>query len=326
MGLSSFNSGNKPRGIQNNKPDMRSYPPYLFQVILSKIIQMKAIHRVLVVLLSTFIIHSCHGDKRGLNLNDLLAAANANNNNNNPVTNNEQSNIAQQTLSSTSVKTQEFNDLQSLIAAMKGGNSPSGNTVNLDVGALLAKQAAQGNQNPHEQTIEISPNGEVSTPSASATPQSSDSGNKNNDNNNNNNALNLAKLAALLKQQGLQNNAENKEAATNQGGGPAPPNTLASLIANNKKQGDDDAGPPGLQVETEGDNSKNGHSRFTLQKGPDGSLSLVPIKEETGASRGLDIADLVKKPGNDVAAQSRQQLQLTTLVSQLIASFPYIST
>ena len=281
---------------------------------------MKAIHRILVVLLSTFIIHSCHGDKRGLNLNDLLAAANANNNNNNQVTNNEQSNIAQQTLSSTSVKTQEFNDLQSLIAAMKGGNSPSGNTVNLDVGALLAKQAAaQGNQNPHEQTIEISPNGEVSTPSASASPQSSNSdskNNENNNNNNNNNALNLAKLAALLKQQGLQSNDENKETTSSQGGGAAPSNTLASLIANNKKKNDDDAGPPGLQIETEGDNSKEGHSRFTLQKGPDGSLSLVPVKEETGASRGLDIADLVKKPGNDVGGQSRQQLQLTTLVSQ----------
>ncbi|XP_065062026.1 uncharacterized protein LOC135688898 isoform X1 [Rhopilema esculentum] len=272
---------------------------------------MKALHRILAVLLATLIIDNCCGDKRGLNLNDLLAAVNANKQNKN--SNNEESNAApqQQTLSSTSVKTQEFNDLQSLINAMKGGKD--GNTVNLDVGALLAKQKEQNNDKPKEQTVEISPNGEVTSQSTGANAQKSES-EENNKNNDSIKGINLSQLAEMLKQHGIENNVEKKE-EDNTG------NTMAQFLANKKKD-EDKIDQPGLQIETEGDNTKNGHSRFTLQQSPDGGLMLVPVKEENGISRGLDIADLAKKPENSVGATNRQQLQLTTLAQALYSPFP----
>ena len=276
---------------------------------------MKALHRILAVLLATLIIDNCCGDKRGLNLNDLLAAVNANKQNKN--SNNEESNAApqQQMLSSTSVKTQEFNDLQSLINAMKGGKD--GNTVNLDVGALLAKQNAQNNDKPKEQAVEISPNGEVTSQSPGANAQKSES-EENNKNNDNSKGINLSQLAEMLKQHGIENNVEKKE-EDNTG------NTMAQFLGNKKKD-EDKVDQSGLQIETEGDNSKDGHSRFTLQQSPDGGLMLVPVKEEKGISRGLDIADLARKPENSVGGTNRQQLQLTTLVCySFILSLPFLS-
>lgn len=266
---------------------------------------MKPMHRVIFTFIAAIVLKNCFG--QNINLNDLLAAVKANNKN----TNNEENAPSQEqkTYSSTSVKTQEFGDLQSLIAAMKGGGN--GNNVNLDIASLLSKQSAQqeSNSNKNEKTIEISPNGETSLQSDGANTANNDKKNSKE----NTGGLNLGQLAALIKQQQQQQNgaaSESKEQEVGQENA-SPPNNIASFL----KKGDDDVtGSPGLQIETEGDNSKDGHSRFTLQRSPDGGLMLVPIKEQTGASRGLDMSELMKKPDNAVGGTNRQQLQLTSLV------------
>ena len=269
---------------------------------------MKKIHRLIFAFMAILIPHCCLG--QNINLNDLLAAVKANNNNNNKNINSDENAPSQEpkTYSSTSVKTQEFGDLQSLISAMKNGGN--GNTVNLDIASLLSKQGAQqdDSNSKKEKTIEISPNGEVKSQPEVATNNEND----NKSSNDNSGGINLGQLAALIKQQQQQKgkqmeSSENREAAS----ATKQQNSIASFT---KKNEEDMNGPPGLQIETEGDNSKEGHSRFTLQKSPDGGLMLVPVKEETGASRGLDIGEMMKKPDNAVGGTNRQQLQLTSLV------------
>lgn len=269
---------------------------------------MMKIHRLIFGLMVTLILQCCLG--QNINLNDLLAAVKANNNNNNNKNINIDENAPSQepkTYSSTSVKTQEFGDLQSLISAMKNGGN--GNTVNLDIASLLSKQGAQqeDSNSKQEKTIEISPNSGVKSQPDVATNNEND-----NKSSNDNNGINLGQLAALIKQQQQQKEKQEEGSESREAASIAKQqNSIASF---SKKNEDDVNGPPGLQIETEGDNSKEGHSRFTLKKSPDGGLMLVPVKEETGASRGLDINELMKKPENAVGGTNRQQLQLTSLV------------
>ena len=276
--------------------------------------QMNGMYRLVVVVIATIVaIQNCHG--QNINLNDLLAAVRANNNHNNNNKNTNSDDNAPKTYSSTSVKTQEFSDLQSLMAAMKGGGN--GNTANLDIASLLSKQGAQqGDQSSkNEKTVEISPGGEV--PPGGEVTSKSEGANDENKNSNDNNGINLSQLAALLKQQQQQKEEQSEGAKTESKETESisesvnQQNGIASFL---KKSNNDVAGAPGLQIETEGDTSKDGHSRFVLQRSPDGGLMLVPVKEETGSSRGLDIGDLMKKPENAVGGTNRQQLQLTSLV------------
>ncbi len=258
---------------------------------------MKTPNLLLPLFILYYVLCTCNCDTAGLNLKDLLAAANNNQNSNN------EQNAAQTPaagFSTTSVKTQEFSDLPSLIAAMKGGGGD--NTANLDISSLLKAKQANQQQQPQQQSIELAGNNVEAS-----------------NNDKSSNALNLAKLAALLGKQtqgseGLDvaklasnapevnNNANNAD------------NAAAAFLASHQKD-KAETEPSGLKIETDGDNSQSGHSHFSLQRSPDGGLMLVPVKEQTGASRGLDIGDLAKKPANEVGGTSRQQLQLTTLVS-----------
>jgi len=273
-------------------------------------------YRLLAAVLTTLIIQNCCRGQN-INLNDLLAAVKANNNKN---VNNEENAPSQEpkTYSSTSVKTQEFSDLQSLVTAMKNGGN--GNTVNLDIASLLSKQGAQHetSSNKNEKTIEISPNGEVKPQPEVATNNESE-----NQNNNDISGINLGQLAALIKQQQEQKEKQSAKAESKDASNAEVTAKQQNDIGLFTKKTDDDMnGPPGLQIETEGDNSKEGHSRFALQRSPDGGLMLVPVKEETGASRGLDINELMRKPSNAVGGTNRQQLQLTSLAQALYSPFP----
>ncbi len=259
---------------------------------------MKALHQTFATFILSYLLCLCYADKVGLNLNDLLSAVN-NNNNNNQNSNNEQSvaQVPSNGFSTTSVKTQEFSDLPSLIAAMKNGGGD--NNANLDISSLLKNKESQNNNNQQKQEgAELAGN----------TKGAPDSGQ-------NANGLNLANLAALLANKGQANNAEKdtKDMSLNAVG-----SKEAALLGSQKENQAQIGEKPGLSIETDGDNSASGHSHFTLQKGPDGGLMLVPVKEETGASRGLELAELAKKAGGDVSGTSRQQLQLTTLVSMHI--------
>lgn len=277
---------------------------------------MKAIKSLLVLIATTLILHNSHG--QNINLNDLLAAVKANNKN----LNNDEHSPSQEpkTYSSTSLKTQEFGGLQSLMSAMKGGGD--GNTVNLDIASLLSKQAGQQgvSNEKNEKTVEISPNGEATSPSQGAINEKSETSS-----NENSGGLDLGQIAKLLKLQQQQQTEKEAAAETKETEGIQNNINHANNVASFLKKSDDDlTGPPGLNIETEGDNSKDGHSRFALQRSPDGGLMLVPVKEETGSSRGLDIAELMKKPGNAVGGTNRQQLQLTSLVCHLYSQNMYL--
>ena len=271
---------------------------------------MANVHRFLVVVVTTLIVQQCC-QGQNINLNDLLAAVKANSNKNNNNINNDGNAPSQEpkTYSATSVKTQEFGDLQSLVSAMKNGGNA--NTANLDIASLLSKQGAQLEESTNKKgkTIEISPTGEVKSQPEIA------SNNGNDKNNNDNSGINLGQLAAIIKQQQQQKEKQGEKIEGKEMGGIEGISMQQNNIASFAKKNEDDVnGPPGLQIETEGDNSKEGHSRFTLQRSPEGGLMLVPVKEETGASRGLDINDLMKKPESAVGGTNRQQLQLTSLV------------
>ena len=247
---------------------------------------MGPIRRLLLIVICSFISCGCHGNKRGLNLADLLANNNDNKGNSN-VNGNANSNAQSFTLPDditvTASKTQQFTDLSSILSAIKSGGGTQ--TANPNIAALLAAQKAENTNNAEN------------------------ANNVDNTKTSNQNEISAANLAGLLGNQGQQ--AQKQELSSLFSGKP----TESSNSNDNTDEIKVPVGDAQMDIKDEGSGKR--HTHFTLQRGADGSLMLLPITEEKGDSRGIALGgvDLSPKNGLSVTGSNRQQLQLTTLVS-----------
>jgi len=90
--------------------------------------------------------------------------------------------------------------------------------------------------------------------------------------------------------------------------------TAADNEANHVMKQEFNLGKQKLEIETAGKRT----TRYTLAKGPDGGLNLVPILDDSGERK----YEVLQPKGYEEKAGSRQQMQLTTLSQALYSPFP----
>lgn len=88
----------------------------------------------------------------------------------------------------------------------------------------------------------------------------------------------------------------------------------AAVDQNNVVREEINLGKQKLEIESAGKRA----TRYTLAKGPDGGLNLVPIVNDEASGRSLDY---MQPKVNEEKGRSRQQMQLTTLVRIFLLSY-----
>ena len=173
-------------------------------------------------------------------------------------------------------------------------NSANGNTRSqgVDIQSLLTaiqanqnKPAVQNYHKPLDIDLEQDRNGNYNVPDLSAllnrgtveTPEASNS-----------NTLDLANLVS--KQRSSNNNDNNNE-----------PNLVKEEL---------NVGREKVELEAAGKRA----THYTLMKGADGNLNLVPVVDGAAQSNGNKFEVLQPKTGSEEKGNNRQQMQLTTLV------------
>jgi len=103
-------------------------------------------------------------------------------------------------------------------------------------------------------------------------------------------------------------------------------NDLASLVSKQQQRNDDqnlvkeeiNLGREKLEIEAAGKRA----THYSLVKGADGQLNLVPVVDGAAQASGNKFEVLQPKAGTDENGRSRQQMQLTTLSQALYSPFP----
>ena len=169
----------------------------------------------------------------------------------------------------------------------------TGNTQSVDVQSLL--NAIQTNQNrpvqnfhkPIDLDLEADKNGNYNVP----------------------------ELSTLLN----RNTVETPQAEPSRPSNAIDINDLASLVSKHQQKGNDDQnvvkeeinlGKEKLEIEAAGKRA----THYSLVKGADGTLNLVPVVDGAAQAAGNKFEVLQPKAGSEEKGRSRQQMQLTTLV------------